>query len=84
MSINIKGPSAYQYLFPASALCYKFFYQIQTNVFMEGQEAPVVLNVPYDTSKEEHLYAIEWNDHNVDFYIDGTSVIQIDDGALAH
>jgi len=48
--------------------------QTQTNVFLAGKEDLKLIDVGQDTSKVEHTYGIEWNEKQVQFYIDGQVV----------
>jgi len=48
--------------------------QVQTNVFTGGKENPVFIDVGVDTSATDHDYVIEWDDQQVQFFVDGQSV----------
>lgn len=45
--------------------------RVQTNVFMNGQENLQMIDLGYDSSSDEHLYAVEWDNNAVRFKVDG-------------
>lgn len=45
--------------------------RVQTNVFMNGQENLQMVDLGYDSSSDEHLYAVEWDNQAVKFMVDG-------------
>ncbi len=46
-------------------------YAAQSNVFFDGQESLETFNLGGDTSQAEHMYAVEWDDSHVAFFVDG-------------
>jgi len=48
--------------------------QVQTNVYIDGQQEPVLVDVGGDSSQSDHDYAIQWNDQIVKFFIDSNQV----------
>jgi beta-glucanase (GH16 family) len=53
---------------------------VQTNVFLSGVEDLKVIELGKDTSAEALMYAIEWNDAKVDFFIDNANVRTVQTG----
>jgi len=47
---------------------------VQTNVLMNGQEDLLLLDVGSNTHNVAHNYAIEWDNAQVRFYVDGRNV----------
>jgi beta-glucanase (GH16 family) len=48
--------------------------QVQTNVFLSGEESLKVIELAKDTSAEAMTYAIEWDAANINFFVDQENV----------
>jgi len=47
---------------------------VQTNIFLNGVEDKLLINLGRDSSTSERIYSIEWSDYNVAFYCDGNLI----------
>lgn len=51
---------------------------VQFNIYTDGEEqGPWKFNVPFDSTKELHLYAFEWEPEEVRWYIDGELIFKV-------
>jgi endo-1,3-1,4-beta-glycanase ExoK len=52
-------------------------HEVQLNYYSNGQGGPFVIKLPFDASKEAHLYAFEWRPESIHWYIDGQLVHKV-------
>lgn len=55
--------------------------QLHTNFFSRGADSPLDVNLWFDTSEAQHLYAFEWLPGSITWYVDGVRVRQVLAGA---
>lgn len=55
--------------------------QVHLNYFTDGADSPVDVDLGFDASAGEHLYAFEWSPRAIVWYVDGVEVRRVIAGA---